>query len=174
MPNAMQLTTDEPCDAMDAVRPALVEGVARVVALEAGLAWLEPEQTSSCGGCSAAGLCGAKGIGTLASRLEARRFPLPNDADLAVGERVIVGISERALLKASATAYGLPLIAALGAAGVAQWLAGSDAITMATMVAGLGLGLIGARWGARWLGARGQLSPRYLRRAGPGAACRSD
>ncbi|HYN76284.1 MAG TPA: SoxR reducing system RseC family protein, partial [Lamprocystis sp. (in: g-proteobacteria)] len=150
----------------DLARPALVEGTARVVAVTGGLAWLEPEQTTSCGGCASAALCGAKGIGTTANRLAFRRFSLPDAPSLAVGERVVVGVSERALVAASATAYGLPLLFMLGAGGVAQWLAGSDGVTMATMVVALGVGLVAAHLGARTLGAHGQLSPRYLRRAG--------
>lgn len=153
---------------------ALVEGFARVVLVEGATAWLEPEQTTSCGGCASSALCGAKGIGTVASRLEQRRFSLPNDAALAVGERVVVGVDQRALIKASMTAYALPLFAMLGAGALAQWAAGSDAITMIAMLAALGLGLLAARAGARWLSTRGQLSPRYLRRAGAGDICRID
>jgi len=163
-----------PDDPADPSQPALVEGIARVVAVAGTVAWLEPEQTTSCGGCASSGLCGAKGIGTAASRLELRRFPLENAPGLAVGERVVVGVSERALLKASGTAYALPLAAMLGAGAVAQAVAGSDAITMATMIAGLAVGLVGARLGARWLGARGQLALRFVRRAGVGESCRID
>jgi sigma-E factor negative regulatory protein RseC len=152
-----------------------VEGTARVVAVEGNLVWLEPEQTGSCGSCASSGLCGAKGIGTIASRLELRRFALANDRGLRVGERVVVGVSEQALLKASGTAYALPLVAMLGLGAVAQWAAGSDGITMVGMVVGLALGLVAARFGARWLTARGQLAPRLLRRAdGAGETCRID
>jgi sigma-E factor negative regulatory protein RseC len=156
----------------DPRRSCLVEGIARVIAVESGLAWLEPEQTTTCGGCASAGLCGAKGIGTTASRLERRRFPLPGVPGLAVGDRVVVGVDERALLKASGTAYALPLAVMLGAGAVAQQVANSDGITMAVMVGALGLGLIAARWGARRLSARGQLAPRFLRRAAAGETCR--
>ena len=78
------------------------------------------------------------------------------------------------MLKASGTAYALPLVVMLGAGLVAQWLAESDAITMVTMVIALGVGLVGARWGARWLGARGQLAPRFLRRVSADATCRTE
>jgi sigma-E factor negative regulatory protein RseC len=158
-------------DLPDPGRPALVEGIARVVAVTGKTAWLEPEQTTSCGGCASAGLCGSKGIGTVASRLELRRFPLANDPGLRVGERVVVGVSERALLKASGTAYAIPLATMLGAGGLAQWAAGRDVVTMIGMAAGLAVGLAAARLGARWLGARGQLAPRYLRRADAGESC---
>jgi len=54
---------------------ALVEGIARVVAVEGAVAWLEPEQGPSCAGCNLPGLW-RQGLGTVASRLAARRFPL--------------------------------------------------------------------------------------------------
>ncbi len=158
----------------DPLQPELIKGLARVVAVTGNLAWLEPEQTTSCGGCAASGLCGAKGIGTAASRLEFRRFPMVNEMQLVVGERIVVGVDGRALLKASGTAYAIPLVIMLGAGALAQWIAGSDGITMITMVAGLAIGLLAARWGAHRLGARGQLAPRFLRRAGFGETCPID
>ncbi len=68
-----------------------VEGIARVVQVKDGVVWLEPEQTTTCGACAAAGQCGSKGIGSLANRIEARRFVLTEQKDLSVGERIVVG-----------------------------------------------------------------------------------
>lgn len=162
-----------PTDAAPAFSaPTMVEGFARVVAVEDGVVWLEPEQTSSCGGCASSSVCGAKGMGTAASRLEARRFQLDNRAGLVVGERVVVGIRENTLVKASLTAYAIPLAAMLGAGAVAQWAAGSDGITMAAMVAGLLLGLGIARLSAGFLYSRGDLAPHFLRRANVGVVCK--
>jgi sigma-E factor negative regulatory protein RseC len=144
--------------------PTLVEGTARVVAVDGSLAWLEPEQTGSCGGCAAAASCGSKGIGTLASRLEARRFPLAGTTGLAVGDRVVVGVREDALVKASLTAYALPLVTMFAAGAFAQAAAGRDDLTLAASVAGLALGLGIARLLARRLAASGQIAPRLLRR----------
>lgn len=149
--------------------PPLVEGLAHVVAVEGGVAWLEPEQTSSCGGCAASGACGAKGIGTTAGRLEARRFSLAGQ-NLAVGDTVVVGISESALIKASLTAYVIPLVAAFGFAALAQWIDGRDGVSLVAMIAGLVLGLALARLRAARLSARGELAPRFLRRAA-GVTC---
>jgi len=151
--------------------PPMNEGIAHVVAVEGNTAWLEPEQTGSCGGCAASGSCGAKGIGTLASRLEARRFQIDNEANLVVGERVVVGIRENALLKASITAYAVPLATLLTAGALAQWKFGSDLVTMAAMVAGLALGLGFARMGAGRLMVRGDLAPSFIRRASAGETC---
>lgn len=153
--------------------PSMIEGIAQVVAVEGSLAWLVPEQTTSCGGCASASACGAKGIGTTASRLELRRFQLVNDANLSVGERVVVGIRENALLRASVTAYLIPLATLLIAGALAQWAAGSDIVTMAGMLAGLLLGLLFARIRAGRLMVKGELAPRFLRRASAGETCNS-
>jgi len=166
------MTMDEPAlGTADFSAPTMVEGIAQVVEVDGKLAWLVPEQTTSCGGCASASACGAKGIGTTASRLELRRFQLVNDAGLRVGERVVVGIRENALLRASITAYVIPLATLLATGALAQWAAGSDVVTMAAMFAGLALGLGFSRLGADRLLLRGDLAPRFLRRASAGEAC---
>lgn len=151
-----------------------VEGIARVVRVEGKVAWLEPEQTTSCGSCASKAACGHgdAGIGTVARRIEARRFRLDNEWErLQEGDRVVLGVDDRALVKAALLAYGLPLFSAIAAGGLAQGAWGDDATTLLAMAAGLGFGLLAARLGARRLSARGDLSPRYLRRALPGETC---
>jgi len=155
----------------NAIAPPFVEGIAYVVAVEGGKVLLEPEQTSSCGGCAGSTACGAKGIGTVANRLEARRFQIANPDDLVVGERVVIGIRENTLINASMTAYAIPLAAMLGSGAVAQSVAGSDGVTMAAMVAGLAVGLGFSRLSAGRLLNRGDLTPRFLRRARAGETC---
>ena len=99
---------------------------------------------------------------------------MDNGAGLGVGERVVVGVDDRALIKASLTAYALPLVAAFTAAGLAESAWGNDLATLAAMAAGLGAGLLAAHVGARRLSARGELAPRFLRRARPGETCGTD
>ncbi len=164
----MSLSVD---NSMGFAGSALVEGTARVVAVDGAQIWLVPEQTTSCGGCASSGSCGSKGIGTVESRLEMRRFPMANRAGLVVGERVVVGIAQDALVKASLTVYILPLVIAFAAGLTAQSIYGSDFITMISMAAGLVLGFGGTWLGARRLSARGAMAPLFLRRAGPGDSC---
>lgn len=156
--------------------PALIEGIARVVRIDGNMAWFEPEQTTSCGHCASSAACGitaatgsGSGLGSIARRIEFRRFPLDNAQQLMVGERVVVGVGQRALLKASATAYGLPLVSALIAGIATQAALGDDLATLCGMGAGLAGGLLIANAIARRLAARGELSPRFLRRAGHAA-----
>lgn len=148
-----------------------VEGIARVVGVDADGAWLEPEQTTSCGHCASAAVCGDKGIGSLASRLEARRFHIDGAAALHVGDRVVVGVEDNALIKGAVIAYALPLLTAFAAGGLAQALDGSDGASMAGMAAGLGIGILAARIAARRLARRGALAPRFLRFASHAEAC---
>jgi sigma-E factor negative regulatory protein RseC len=148
-----------------------IEGIARVVGHDAGGMWLEPEQTSSCGSCASAAMCGDKGIGSIAGRLERRRFRIDDIAALEVGARVVVGVDDRLLVKGALAAYALPLATAFAAGGYCQWRLGDDLWTMAATVAGLAAGLLGARIAARRLGRGGRLQPRFLRRAEAGESC---
>jgi sigma-E factor negative regulatory protein RseC len=163
--------------AAQAAPSAAVEGIARVVGVAGDKLWLEPEQTTSCGSCASSARCGSReagGIGTVASRLEARRFAIDHPGGVLgfhEGERLVVGVSERALLKASLTAYGLPLLTALLAASFVQSRYSEDATTMLGMAGGMAFGFLLARLNARRLAARGEFAPRFLRRARPDETC---
>ncbi|TXT26770.1 MAG: positive regulator of sigma E activity [Gallionellaceae bacterium] len=159
--------------ATDFSAPAMVEGIAQVVKIEGEAAWLIPEQGSSCGSCASATACGSKGGGTAASRLEGRRFRIDNHTNLSVGDRIVFGVRENVLLKASFTAYAIPLAVMLLSGALAQWQYGSDLATMAATVAGLAIGLGVARAVAGRLQSRGDLAPLFLRRARPGETCNS-
>lgn len=151
----------------------LVEGVARVVSLDRGRALMEPEVSSGCKGCVSAGLCGAMSGGAEGS-LAKRRFTIANDRELKVGERVVVGISETTLVKASWVAYAIPLLFMLIASVTADLWKKNDGITALAAVAGLGLGLLAAHFRAGRMAQRGELSPLYIRRAAPGESCHKE
>ncbi|TRZ91561.1 MAG: Fis family transcriptional regulator [Rhodocyclaceae bacterium] len=155
----------------DLIEPDMMEGIANVVAVDGSVAWLEPEQTGSCGSCKSSGACGAKGIGTVASRLEERRFPLTSHPGLKVGDRVVVGVREDALVQASMTVYAVPLLTMFAAGFLAQWGSGSEGMTIVACAAGLGLGFVIAHLRARRLSAHGKMAPRFLRRARIGETC---
>jgi sigma-E factor negative regulatory protein RseC len=148
---------------------APVEGVARVVALDGEIAWLEPEPVASCGGCVSLATCGSKG--GFGRGLATRRFPLEGNHHLRVGERVVVGLASGSVLRASATAYGVPLATMIGAGILAQLCGAGDGVGASAILGGLGLGLVIAHVLARRLSALGELSPRLLRRVAPGGDC---
>ena len=161
----------------DRVDGSEASAAARVVAIEGDKVWLEPLQTGSCGSCASAAVCGSKGIGTLASRLEARRFAVDEIHGLAVGDTVELALSGRKLIQAAALAYVLPLLAALIGAGMLQARFGSDAITLLGALAGMATGFAAMRLVARRLEACGSLHARIVRHhhpihfSHPGAHC---
>lgn len=150
----------------------ILEGTARVVAVENGIAWLEPDQTTSCGGCKAAKVCG---VDAGSPRLVARRFSMPNAYDLRVGERVVVGVEEGSVLRASAMLYGVPLLTLLGGGLIAQKIYGmGDFGAAAAAIAGLLVGLVVVRLLTSRSSARGDHAPRFIRRdsgSQPGGDC---
>ncbi|MDH4134611.1 MAG: SoxR reducing system RseC family protein, partial [Gammaproteobacteria bacterium] len=87
--------------------------------------------------------------------------------------RVVVGVSENAVIRASLTAYAIPLATLLVSGGLAQWAAGHDFITMGAMMVGLVFGLWLSRVRAGQMMARGELAPRFIRRASMGETCNS-
>lgn len=144
----------------------VVEGIARVVAVQGSLAWLEPDGSAGCRACPAAGRCGDGGVAPAA----ARRFALDNAAGLRIGESIVVGVAPEVLLKAALTAYFLPLLSGFAAAGIADAAFGGDAPAFAAMLGGLAAGLLAARLAARKLGEQDRLVPRFVRRVAPAAA----
>lgn len=138
--------------------------LARVVAIDADRTWFEPMQGGSCGGCAAAGACGAKGIGTVANRLEARRFAVPGNFGLRVGDTVEVAFGNRNLVRAAAIAYVVPLFSALLCAALVQSAAGRDGLTMLGAVFGMLVGFIAMKIIASRLEAGGGLQARIVRR----------
>lgn len=149
-------------DMPDPSNYAAVEGLAKVVAVEGAVAWLEPEQTTSCGACASSSVCGADVFG---SRLHARRFAMDNVHELKVGDRIVIGVQESTLVTASMTAYAIPLAAMLGGGIVAHLLGFGDGVTLLATLAGLAVGLGLSRLRAKSLNAKGELTPIYLRHA---------
>ncbi len=147
----------------------VLERVARVVAVEDGVAWLESEVTPSCSGCLSLAACGSKGGS--GARAAARRFPLSGALGLLVGDMVVVGTPEAAVVRAAVTAYGVPLATMIGAAIVAQELGCGDGTGALAILGGLGFGLVIARGLAARLSRRGDLSPRFLRRVKTSDGC---
>lgn len=86
----------------------MVETPARVVRLQGDTAWVRVEAPESCGA------CGGKGCGsTLYARMLHPREPeyaVDNPISAQPGERVVIGIEDGAVLRAVASAYGLPLV----------------------------------------------------------------
>jgi sigma-E factor negative regulatory protein RseC len=123
----------------------MVEEQAMVVALNDEVAMLEVIRRKPCGLCGQTRGCGISMWGKL-FRHRPHVFKAPNRIDAKVGDFVIVGVEERALLRGALLVYGVPLVAMLAGALVAS-LAWDGVHRDTSTVIGAVLGLIvGLLW----------------------------
>jgi sigma-E factor negative regulatory protein RseC len=145
----------------------MIEERARVIEVQGSDALVAALRSSGCGACGAQRGCGVSTLGKLL-RLSPPVWKVENTGAARVGDEVILGIEDDALLGAAALAYvpllaGLLLGAALGAA------AGSGE---AMVLLGAVLGLSGGFGSSRALAATAsaRYAPRMLDRCRPRSA----
>lgn len=145
----------------------LLERILRVVEIRGGVAWAVPEGAGACSSCSCASAarCGAAGAAA-ALPLDAATLPSPS-----IGDRIVVGIEDGAVTEAAVTAYLIPMLALMLAAGIAGAWSHSDQVAAVAAAAGLALGVLAARLRARRPAVRNRLAPRFLRHADMSARC---
>ena len=84
------------------------QAVGTVVKVEGERIWVETTRQSGCSSCAAKGACGTSVLDTLFSGRSAP-IELHYAGDVHVGDQVVLSLSERALLRQSLWAYGVPL-----------------------------------------------------------------
>jgi sigma-E factor negative regulatory protein RseC len=120
----------------------LIEGLARVVAVDGDQVWLAAEQAAACGSCATRGVCGS-GTTKPSAGWRVPRIMDANQAPLALGDTVHIGVDRSALTRASLAAYALPLVTMLVAASTQQ--GAGDAMAIAAAFAGLIVGAVAAK-----------------------------
>ncbi|MEW7977398.1 MAG: SoxR reducing system RseC family protein [Candidatus Sedimenticola endophacoides] len=119
----------------------MIEQFATVVATEGTTALVEARRQSACGGCEASAGCATAVLAGLFGNRPAR-IRVNNPIHAHAGDRVVVGLDESALPRASFLLYILPLIALFGGGLLSEWLAARLALTVTEPLAILG-GLLG-------------------------------
>lgn len=121
----------------------LVEERAQVVAVGPGLAWVATQRRSACGSCPSSGACATPILGSLAGGAVGVCLQVEDHLGLKVGDGVVVGIPDGALVRASALAYLLPpallVLAAAGAGAFGFGDLGSALVGLLGLALGLGL-----------------------------------
>lgn len=87
----------------------MIEEQAIIIRIDGERAFLEVERSQPCGMCGATRGCGISMWGRIFGRRQGT-FSAINSLKLGVGERVIIGVEESALLSSSLMAYILPLL----------------------------------------------------------------
>ncbi|MCK5665460.1 MAG: SoxR reducing system RseC family protein [Thiotrichaceae bacterium] len=90
----------------------MIEEYAQVVGFEGDDIWVETQRKSACGQCSANKGCGtavlSKVLGNKRSRV---RVLNPKATEVSIGDEIVVGIEEQALVRGSLAIYMVPLLA---------------------------------------------------------------
>ncbi|MES9970722.1 MAG: SoxR reducing system RseC family protein [Candidatus Thiodiazotropha sp.] len=132
----------------------MMEQTARVIDVKEGMLLAETESRSACNHCSTDNcttLVVAKLFGVKRNRLV-----LVNSLNAKAGDRVVIGIPDALLVRASLLAYLLPLLAMLGSAAIGEMI-GLQAIWLSLLALfGLAMGFFMV-----YRAARGWTSQRY-------------
>ena len=121
----------------------MIEERAQVVAVEGDNAWLQTQRQSSCGSCEVKSGCGTSVLaGVVGQKIS--RLKVANTLHAKVGDEVMLGMTEHALVTGSLLIYGVPLLMLLLGALAGELVAdqlGMDAELMPMMGAVVGFAL---------------------------------
>lgn len=127
----------------------MIEETAEVVGIDGDGVWVETARRSTCSGCAAQHGCGtavlSKVLGTRRTRIRVLA-----DIPLAIGDRVVIGVAERALVRGSLAVYAVPLLALLLGALLGR-LGADGGVWTSGEAASVVLGLAGLAAGLLWL-----------------------
>ncbi len=90
----------------------MIEETATVSSVENGFAWVETQRKSVCGSCAVNKGCGSAVIGKVLGNKRSRVKVL-NGINAKLGDSIVIGIEEQALVKGSFALYLVPLLAML-------------------------------------------------------------
>jgi sigma-E factor negative regulatory protein RseC len=149
----------------------MIEEHAKVVAFEGDDVWVETQRQSACSQCSANKGCGtatlAKVLGNKRSRV---RVLNPSLTKVSIGDEIIVGIEEQALVRGSLAIYLAPLLALflsglLGDALAAQLnIVRPEIFIIIISLTGLGLGFVWVKRFSRVISSDSRYQPVLLHR----------
>ncbi len=128
----------------------MIEEQAQVVDISGDQLILQAQTKSSCGSCAAKKGCGTSVLSKVVGR-KFTRFQAENSVEAKVGDTVIVGISEQALLRGSLMMYIIPIMGMLIFALVSDHMLdllakNRDLLIAASGIAGLASGSLLSRW----------------------------
>lgn len=150
----------------------MIEEHAQVVALDQNHdVWVETQRRSACGQCAANKGCGtatlAKVLGNKRSRVRALN---PQATAVMVGDEVIIGINEQALVRGSLAVYTVPLLTLFVFGFLGQLLTdqllmtNQDILPIVSGLMGLLLGFLWVRRFTRLIADNDRYQPVLLRR----------
>lgn len=146
----------------------MIEEQAEVIEIIDSQLILQAQTQSACGSCAASKGCGTSVLAKVIGR-KFTRFQAANDIGAEVGDTVVVGISEDALLRGSIIMYIIPIFSMLVFALLANAVLAIDVTyrdlsLAASGIIGLGAGSLVSKWCFQQEGSRQRFSPVVLRK----------
>ena len=123
----------------------MIEERGRVVSVEGKTLWVETIRRSACGSCQARAGCGQ----ALLQRLGGARQGLIrvlDDGGSRVGDEIVIGVPETAVVRGSSLVYLVPLLGLFGFSLLAQALGAGEPMIILAGFVGLALGFTSIRW----------------------------
>lgn len=149
----------------------MIEESAVVVACDGDYAWVEAQRKTACGQCQVNKVCGTSVLAQLVGRKTTRLRAL-NQARARVGDTVIIGLHESAMLTGSLAVYLVPLLVMLVFAMLGQSVAEhmlirqTDLTSILFALGGLGIAVIWLRRFTRRIQDDTRYQPVVLKRVG--------
>ena len=126
----------------------MVEEQAIIVETQGEHAWVETQRKSACGSCSVNKGCGTSVVGKILGQ-KYSRLKVLTTFPVSVGDTVVIGIKESALVRGSFAVYMVPLLAMFILALLGEWFGSQypgDGESLSVL-----FGLIGLGAGFYWL-----------------------
>ena len=147
----------------------MIEERGEVTAVNPPYAMVVTQRSSSCGGCSTKG-CGTRSLSELFAT-RSQEMKVLNPVDARVGDRVVLGLEESALLRGSLAVYIVPLLAMIAGGVLGEALAPalsfsiSEYLSLPAAFAGLAAGFLWVRRFGRRMSSDHRFMAVILRRA---------
>jgi sigma-E factor negative regulatory protein RseC len=146
----------------------MIEEQAQVVEIKGDMLLLQAQTQSACGSCAASKGCGTSVLSKVVGR-KFTRFQAENTINAEVGDTVVVGIAEDALLKGSLVMYVIPIMAMMILALMADYLLVAtigqrDLFIALTAIMGLAVGSLLSKWYFQSRSSFHQFTPVVLRK----------
>lgn len=146
----------------------MIEEHGRVLSVEHGAVWVETVRRSACGSCQARNGCGQtvlQRLGLGARQGFIRVLNEQTEHDCRVGDEVIIGIPENAILHGSLLVYLIPLLALFLGALMVQAVGAAEPLIILAGFSSMGIGFAAVRWHSHRLRSNPAFMPRVLGRS---------
>ena len=145
----------------------MIEEQATVVAVEGDYALLQTERKSTCQSCSVQKGCGTSVLSKVVGQ-RSSQVRVDNTLNVSIGDLVLLGIKENALVQGSLLVYALPLVFMLVFAVVAEISATSfgirnELLVIVAALLGFAVSIVVIRFGFYRTGLKQRIQPIMLR-----------